>query len=197
MKKRIISIFLVLAMLASMMVMPTYAAEKTAENTTNIGEVCPCGCGNKLDAVKWTPWNVAGIEGPTSGHYYLDGDYIQDGQKQIMAGDHVVLDLRGNSITSKSYSRLLLVYGQMHVLDTVGGGRFMSKTSGGAFGGVVMVSTNEVNDTLFALHSGTVTQDADNKGSRRGGLVHLSETATFRMTGGVLLNGSTVIPGDT
>ena len=82
--------------------------------------------------------------------------------------------------------------GRMHIMDTVGGGRFMSKTSGGAFGGVVMVSTNEVNDSLFELCSGTITRDADNKGSRRGGLIHVSATASFRMTGGMLLNGSTV-----
>ena len=192
MKNRILSLALILAMVASMVVMPAKAAVATAENVTAPTEMCSCGCGAPLSDITWKPWDVAGVEGPSTGHYYLDGDYVQDGQKQIMAGDHVVLDLRGNTITSKSYSRLLLVYGQMYVLDTVGGGRFMSKTSGGAFGGVVMVSTNEVNDTLFELRSGTVTVDADNKGSRRGGLIHLSETATFRMTGGMLLGGSTV-----
>ena len=194
MKKRFLSLILTLAMLAAMVVVPATAAEVAdgPENVTAVTELCSCGCGAPLGEITWKPWDVKGAEGPTTGHYYLDGDYIQDGQKQIMAGDHVVLDLRGNTITSQSYSRLLLVYGQMYVLDTVGGGRFMSKTSGGAFGGVVMVSTNEVNDTLFELRSGTVTVDDDNKGSRRGGLIHLSETATFRMTGGMLLGGSTV-----
>ncbi len=200
MKKRIVALLLIVAALASMIVVPANAnesAEAAVDNVTVLSQVCPCGCNQTLEAVTWQPWDVNGIDGPPSGHYYLESDYIQDGQKQIMAGDHVVLDLRGHTITSKSYSRLLLIYGQMHVLDTVGGGRFMSKTSGGAFGGVVMVSTNEVNDTLFALHSGTVTQDADNKGSRRGGLIHISETATFRMTGGMLLNGSTVTEAGT
>ena len=198
MKRRFLALFLTIATLISLVVMPVQATQETAADTvTAVTDGCPCGCGKNLDAVQWQPWDVEGIEGPAAGHYYLESDYVQDGQKQIMAGNHVVLDLRGHTITSESYSRLLLVYGQMFVMDTVGGGRFMSKTSGGAFGGVVMVSTNEVNDSVFQLCSGTITADADNKGSRRGGLVHVSATATFRMTGGMLLNGSTVIDGGT
>ena len=157
MKKRLLAILLVLASLASMLVAPVGAAttaETNSATVTSPSGACPCGCGQMLDAVTWQPWDVSGVEGPTSGHYYLDGDYVQDEQKEIMAGDRVVLDLRGNTITSKSYGRLLLVYGRMHVMDTVGGGRFMSKTSGGAFGGIVMVSTNEVNDSLHVLEAG-------------------------------------------
>ena len=198
MKKRLLSMLLMLAIMATMVVVPVSAAEEVATevSTTPVDGGCPCGCGQKLEDITWKPWNVNAEGDPTAGHYYLDGDYVQDGQKQIMAGDRVVLDLRGNTITSKSYSRLLLVYGRMHVMDTVGGGRFMSKTSGAAFGGVVMVSTNEVNDSVFELCSGIITRDDDNKGSRNGGLVYLTNTATFRMTGGMLLNGSTVSTAD-
>ncbi len=197
MKRRVLSVLLALAILATMVVVPVVAAENiTAASTTPVDGVCPCGCGQVLDAITWKPWNVNADGDPADGHYYLDGDYVQDGQKQIMAGDRVVLDLRGNTITSKSYTRLLLVYGRMYVMDTVGGGRFMAKTSGAAFGGVVMVSTNEVNDSLFELSSGVITRDEDNKGSRNGGLVYLNNTATFRMTGGMLLNGSTVSTAD-
>jgi len=190
-KKRIVTLCLVLCMLASMLAVPVTASEGE-ENRTDSVALCPCGCGESLNAIAWEPWDVNATGDPAAGHYYLDGDYVQDGQKKIIAGDQVVLDLRGHTITSKGYSRLLLVYGQMFVMDTVGGGRFMSKTAGTAFGGVVMVSTNEVNDSLFQLCSGTITVDDDNKGSRRGGLIHVSQTATFRMTGGMLLNGSTV-----
>ncbi len=190
MKQRFLALLLVVAMIVTMVVVPA-SAETAEENVTVQTEICPCGCGKSLDQVTWRVWN-SNAAAPTSGHYYLDGDYVQDAQKEIMAGDRVVLDLRGNTITSKTYGRLLLVYGRFHLMDTVGGGRFMSKTSGGAYGGVVMVSTNETIDSLFEVCSGTVTRDADNKGSRRGGLVHVSSTATFRMTGGMLLNGSTV-----
>ena len=192
MKKRIFSLFLVFCILSSLMVFPAGAAEPVENMVTQAEEICPCGCGKTLDAVTWKPWAVNGIDGPTSGHYYLDGDYVQDGQKEIMAGDRVVLDLRGNTITTKSYSRIALVYGRMHIMDTVGGGRLMSKVSGAAYGGVFMVATNEVNDSMLELCSGTITIDEDNKGSRRGGIIQVSATATFRMTGGLLLNGTTV-----
>jgi len=195
MKKRFLALFLALCMLATVMVVPAAAAEtetvtQEQENRTQSTELCPCGCGKSLDAVTWKVWD-SNSAAPTSGHYYLENNYVQNKQQEIMAGDRVVLDLRGNTITSRDYGRLLLVYGRFHLLDTVGGGRFMSKTSGGAYGGVVMLSTNEVNDAMFELLSGTITKDADNKGSRRGGLVHVGETATFRMTGGMLLDGST------
>ena len=194
MKKRMISLLLVLAIFASLVVVPVSAETPAAAvaSTTDAEGLCPCGCGKTLDAVTWQPWNVNEAGAPTAGHYYLDGDYVQDGQFEIMAGDSVVLDLRGFTITTKSYSRLLLVYGRFHLLDTVGGGRFMAKVSGGAYGGVVMLSTNEVNDALFELCSGTITIDDTNKGSRRGGLIQVGQTATFRMTGGMLLNGTTV-----
>ena len=195
MKKRFACLLLAAALLASMVVVPATAAEAptpaTGMTTAPEGE-CPCGCGSALAEITWTAWDVNGSDGPNSGHYYLDGDYIQDGQMEIMAGDRVVLDLRGNTITTKSYTRLLLVYGRMHVMDTVGGGRIMAKVSGGAYGGVVMVNTNEVNDSLFELCSGVLTVDADNKGSRSGGLVQAAATGTFRMTGGMLLNGTSV-----
>ena len=144
----------------------------------------------------WQVYDPNTNDAPPTGHYYLDADYVQDKMYTIMAGDRVVLDLRGRTLTTADYSRLLLVYGYFYVIDTVGGGRFMSKTSGTALGGVVMVSNNEYNDALFQLCSGTITRDPDNKSGRRGGLVYVTETATFRMTGGMLLNGTTVSQAD-
>jgi len=205
MKRRLFTLLLALCLLASVAVAPVSAEETATDTATQPatemvsdakGE-CPCGCGQALDAITWKKWDVNATGAPTAGHYFLDGDYVQDGQYEIMAGDSVVLDLRGCTITSKSYSRLLLVYGRFHLIDTVGGGRFMSKVSGGAYGGVVMLSTNEVNDALFELCSGTITIDDTNKGSRRGGLIQVSQTATFRMTGGMLLNGTTVTASGT
>ena len=132
MKNRFIALILALCMVATLIVLPAGARE-SGENRTDPATLCPCGCGKTLDSVSWKPWNP-NTDTPTSGHYYLDGNFIQNKQQEIMAGDRVVLDLRGNTITSKDYGRLLLVYGRFHLLDTVGGGRFMSKTSGGAYG---------------------------------------------------------------
>lgn len=191
MMKRMVTLLLVIAMAASMIVMPAYASD-SEKLTTAQSELCPCGCGKTLSEVIWQVYDPNTNDAPPTGHYYLDADYVQDKMYTIMAGDRVVLDLRGRTLTTADYSRLLLVYGYFYVIDTVGGGRFMSKTSGTALGGVVMVSNNEYNDALFQLCSGTITRDPDNKGGRRGGLVYVTETATFRMTGGMLLNGTTV-----
>ena len=121
---------------------------------------------------------------------------VNDGEQAIRQilekkPDVLVLDLRGNDYNNTSF-RSFYVYGEMAVMDTVGGGRLMAKVSGGAYGGVFMVSTNEVNDAILELCSGTITIDEDNKGSRRGGIIQVSQTATFRMTGGMVLNGTTV-----
>ena len=191
MKNRIFALVLVLAMVASLVVMPV-SAEANTPSVTATSDTCPCGCGKELSAATWQVYDPNTNEAPSTGHYYLDGNYVQDKQYTIMAGDRVVLDLRGHTLTTETYARLLLVYGYFYVVDTVGGGRFMSKTSGTALGGVVMVSTNENNDALFQLCSGTITRDDTNKGGRRGGLVYVNASASFRMTGGMLLNGTTV-----
>ena len=195
MKKRIFSLLVLLCMLVSMFVLPVSAEEADTlkeENRTATGDLCPCGCGETLAEIHWTVYNVNTDGAPTSGHYYLASDYVQNKQLTVMAGDRVVLDLRGHSLTSRDYARLYLVYGHYHLLDTVGGGRLMAKTSGGGYGGIAMISTNETSDVLFEVLSGTVMPDPTNKGSRRGGLFQVGSTATFRMTGGVLMNGSTV-----
>ena len=197
--KRLISVFLVVALLLSVSVMPveTKAAETDATNVaeatnvTQVGEMCPCGCGREAAQVQWKPWNVNADGAPADGHYYLEADYAQSKQLTIMAGDRVVIDLRGKTLNTESYSRLFLVYGHLVVLDTVGGGRMCSKTSGSAFGGVVMVGMNETADPTFTLLSGTLTVDADNKSSRAGGLVTVSGGCHFIMHGGTLLGGST------
>jgi len=182
--KRIVSLILAISLLLSMPMLPLPTAAEKAE-------LCPCGCGRAADAVQWKPWNVNVDGAPADGHYYLEEDYAQNKQHTIMAGDRVVIDLRGKTLNTSGYGRLFLVYGYLAVLDSVGGGRMCSKTSGTAFGGVVMVGMNETADPTFAFHSGTLTVDADNKSSRAGGLVTLGNGCHFIQYGGTLLGGST------
>ncbi len=183
MNKRIISLILTIALALTMIVMPAQAdeTEVMADNVTAVADPCPCGCGVSLSQVTWIPWAVNGSEELSSGHYYLEGDYAQDEQKTIISGDQVVLDLRGHTLTTQGYGRLFLLYGYLAVIDTVGGGVFSSKTSGSSIGGIVTIATNEGNDPTLELYSGTIMPDPDNKGSLRGGLIHLGENATFRM----------------
>ena len=199
MKKKILSLFLVFCLLLSLTVLPApaqataeEAPEGVCEDITDTREQCPCGCGKTLDAVIWMPWASNDSAELSSGHYYLEGDYAQDGQIEIISGDRIVLDLRGHTLTTTGYSRLFLIYGYLAVMDTVGGGVFSSKTAGTSYGGIVMVSTNESNDPTFELHSGTIMPDPEGKGAKRGGLIHLGENSTFRMYGGRLMNGTSV-----
>lgn len=183
MKKRILSFLLVLSMLVAMAVVPVSAV--TVENTTAATGTCPCGCGKTLDKVSWQPYagNVA------SGHYYLESDYIQEGERIVVAGEKVVFDLRGHTITTQGKSRLFLVNGYMAVIDTVGGGNLSAKTNTADTGGVVQVQDNEIPGALFELYSGTITPDPEAGRARSGGLVYVGSGATFRMHDGMLLKG--------
>ena len=146
--KKVLSLLLVAAMLLSIPVfaMPAAAETSTETEATPLaaGELCSCGCGKNADEIQWKPYNVNAEGAPSDGHYYLEGDYAQGKQYTIMSGDRVVIDLRGSTLTTSGYSRLFLVYGYLAVMDTVGGGRMCSKTSGAAYGGVVGIVRREI-----------------------------------------------------
>ena len=195
MKKRLISSFLAVALLLSLVVVPVWA-EPVSDNVTDPSEKCSCGCDTVISQIQWRPYNVNAGEKLSPGHYYLPDDYVQTGAQQtIMAGDHVVLDLRGHTLTTAYSGRLFLIYGYLYVLDTVGGGTLMSKTTGSGFGGVLMVSVYEVNSSLLELRSGTVTMDPEGNNSLRGGLISLGQHSTFRMYDGLLTGGRTHVSG--
>ena len=196
MRKRILSLMLTLTLLLSMAVLPTAAQAapepSAAEMVTDLSDTCPCGCGKNLSDVEWRVWdpNTTGV--PPTGHYYLEGDYAQNAQLEVKSGNKLVLDLRGHTLTTEGNRRLFLLSGYVAVMDSVGGGVFSANSTGGGFGGIVMLSNNETNDATFEFYSGTMMPGTESKGSRRGGFVHLSENTTFRMYGGRLMNGTTV-----
>ena len=193
MSKRLLSALLCFALLISLAVIPTYARE-AKEAVTDKDSLCPCGCGQTLEQVTWMPWDANNQSVLATGHYYLDGDYIQDDYKSVISGNKIVLDLRGHTLSTKAYSRLFYIYGYLAVVDTVGGGLFTAKTSGTAMGGIVIVASNETNDPTFELHGGTIMPAPESKGAKRGGLICLTDNATFRMTGGRVMGGTTVTP---
>ena len=193
--KKILAWILCVSMLAAMVVLPAAAEEAQTEVITELSGRCPCGCGSDLDNVQWRVWdpNTTGV--PPTGHYYLEGDYEQNEQIEIISGNKIVLDLRGHRLTTDDHHRLFLLRGYLAVLDSVGGGLFSAKTTGAGYGGIVMVANNETNDATFEFFGGTMMPDPASKGSRRGGMVHLAELTTFRMYGGRLMNGTTVNAG--
>ena len=189
MLKKVICCLLLLSMLMSMVVLPASAEEVVM--TTPQTEACPCGCGSALEDVQWKKWNVNEDANVASGHYYLDRDYVQTQQAVVNSGVSVVLDLRGYKLTNTKDFRMILCYGYMAVMDSIGGGRLCGNTTGSGFGGIILISTNETNHSVFELYSGTLTYDVNHKGSRRGGLISVADTCAFRMYGGTVLNGTT------
>ena len=196
MKKRILSLFIVLTLLLSLMPTSyTVAAEDlvstdvTDTYTTAVDDPCPCGCGLELVDVNWMAYdpNNGALE---NGHYYLEDNYVQKGQYNIHAGESIVLDLRGHTLTTIDYSRLYKLNGYLAVLDSVGGGKLCSKTAGNGYGSVIMIVKDGSTNAVFELYSGTLTLDQDNKGGRRGGLIWLGSNSTFNMYGGIVMNGT-------
>lgn len=194
MKKKIGAMLLAMAMLLSMVVVPAYAVETAGDapaegGVTPITDACPCGCGKTLAEVEWKQWKGTAA----SGHFYLAQDYVQAEQTDVISGEKMVLDLRGNTISTSTRIRLFHVSGYLAVLDTVGGGRLTARTPSttGANGGVVSVADNETAGSLFELYSGIIMPSANAGKSQSGGLIDLGDGATFRMHGGMLLNGLT------
>ena len=191
MKKRIFALLLAISCLASMVVAPANAAEIAAENTTALTGACPCGCGLVLANVDWKPYKGE----VNTGHYYLEGDYSQAEELTIISGNSVVLDLRGYILTITAKERLFTVNGYLGILDSVGGGRLTSRTADTYNGGIIRIVDNETAGSLVELYSGTITPRSDATRSKGGGLVGLGDGATFRMYGGLLLNGNATSSG--
>lgn len=186
MNKRIASVITALLILVSMIVAPTENKVFAMQDAAELPELCPCGCGKAAVDLEWKPWDPNNTTLTIGGHYYLTGNYVQSEQYGISEGERYVLDLRGYALSTADYGRLFLCNGYLAVLDTVGGGKMSSKTAGNGFGGVLLMQTN----ATFELYGGTLTVDADNKGSRRGGLISVGTNCAFNMYGGTLLGGS-------
>ncbi|MBR4864133.1 MAG: DUF4886 domain-containing protein [Oscillospiraceae bacterium] len=188
MLKRVFGLVLALAMVLSMVVMPTYAKEEKQENVTAPESACPCGCGASLADVEWEPWDVNTVGSVATGHFYLEDDYLQAKQYSVSNEKKVVLDLRGHTLTTAEEGRLFLIYGYMAVMDTVGGGLFAAKPTGTGNGGLMMVSKEEgaAAGGLFELYSGTVVQQGENGGAD-GGVAVIAAGSTFRMYGGKIV----------
>ncbi len=186
--KRFFSLSLILAILISMIVLPTPAA---ITDTTALTDPCPCECGASLSEVEWQPWNVNAEGNPATGHYYLKEDYVQLTQKTIGAGSRIVLDLRGHKLTQQDEGKLYLLYGYMAVLDSVGGGCISTSPKEDENAGVFMVYYNDTGVGELELYSGIITTENTGKGSQNGGLIWVGADCTFNMYGGMLLNGKT------
>ena len=187
MKKRILSLLLVLALVLSVPFAPFPVSAQAEGVTDAAATTCGCGCGKLFSEITWQIW-----EGEmSSGHFYLKGNFTQPEQISIISGEKMVLDLRGYAITTAGKSRLFSVNGYLGILDTVGGGRVTALCSNGSSynGGIITVSDNETPNSTVELFSGTITPADGAVTPKHGGLIYIGDGATFRMHGGMLLGG--------
>lgn len=202
MKKRLLALFCVLALLVS------GSAMVASADSTTLTYDCP-HCKKPVD---WEPI-VFGSHFATSGtdtatnhyhgeathlHYYLDKDYTASQVKQmnIDAGITVCMDLRGRSITCGN--RLYYVHGGgvVNAVDTVGTGSVYVTTQSVAAGN--SYDTNNVVGTIGYVEAGSTlrlyggTYGADNTSGRSTkGMFAVLANATCEVYGGTF-NGTTV-----
>ena len=121
-------------------------------------------------------------------HYYLAHNQypnqISVGAKDEEKRTHVVLDLNGYTLNGAPQGdRTALVYGDLTIIDTKGGGSVVGTSNG--WGGAIMVrETGKVN-----LQAGTYTYSADEKhlGATVGGIFWLAENSELNIAEGVKL----------
>ncbi len=195
--KRLYALVLVLAMVASMIVMPTYAAEE--QNPTMQVGYCQ-HCKEVIPEEKWVPWDVTNTS-PRTGHYYLAAD-IPDQSLQInisldddLYRNRVCLDLRGRTYTVTGL-RPFLLSGVLSVMDSVGGGEFAVTGASNAHGGFAMMGKGEgCKDGAgeLNLYSGTIRRiNTTTDLVSYGGLLILGDGATYNQYGGTMIGGEVV-----
>lgn len=183
MKKRVLSLLLVVAMLATLVVFPAYASDT---------DLCPCGCGETLGNIEWKTWK--GTSDPASGHYRLESDLLAD--KHINIGNsknleaNIVLDLNGH--VWRSAESYLVGIGTnanssitMDIFDSVGGGEMQAYGANGSAGVVMLQSGDTLN-----LHGGTIRQLYSAGITTTIGALYVMN-ATVNMTGGKITDGYT------
>lgn len=155
---------------------------------------CPCGCEQTLSQIQWTAWNINETGSAATGHYYLPEDYAHTTQYTVNPGSRIVLDLRGHTLTSEAESRLFLIYGDVSIIDTVGGGCLTAKATGKAVGGVLQIYYKNGDCGTLRLQNVTVmphkNADGSGNGAKNGGLIYLGDDCTLELTGCTLFGGN-------
>ncbi len=147
------------------------------------GEKAPCQHCDGAEVV-WEAWDGTS----TNGHFYLTETVNVTAAVEVPADDVLVLDLRGNDYNNTSF-RSFYVYGEMAVMDTVGGGEITGKASGAdTFGGVI-----RVNGGKFDLYGGTLRYTGESV--KRGAVLYLQSGAAVNLRGGIVTDGVTTERG--
>ncbi len=170
MKRRILAITLLLAMVVSMLPVGV-TAEGAEHNDQHTCQHCAEGA-----ETTWTKWT--GVP-TTSGHYYLDGPVELSGVWTVAAGTDIVLCLHGQTITQKTaQKRLVDVKGNLTVVDCTAKTENNVYTAGGFKGRTDVTSVGGI----FNIYRGGTMKMYDGK---------LTGAATTNNGGAVYLQGGT------
>ncbi len=160
-------------------------------NTHQKGYISYCEHCNKN--VYWLPYtgDTYSTYG-TDAHLYLASDcsYKQKthGKLDMPESERTdaVLDLNGHTLQSTN-GRCFLVYGDLTILDTVGGGKILGGMKDNeANGGAVMLGKGG-NLTLL---SGTLAENPESLTNTAGGVLYVGKGSTFTMRGGLVEGGT-------
>lgn len=194
MKKKLISLFLVVAMVMSMMVMPV-AAEGEETTTVDITDpnYCP-HCDQILSEETWLTWSES-VTYADGAHYRVAADVTLKAVVTIPADCTVVIDLNGKTITAATDSRCFEVNDELVIVNSsddqdadgnytglITGGKAVSGSGETARGGNIWVS----NSATLKLYGGTI---ANGFSPNAGGNVKLDDNAKFYMYGGTITDG--------
>ena len=148
--------------------------EETIDPAT--APTCPV-CGE----VTWTAWDGTA---PTEGaHLFVPkaGVKLADA---VSITTHVVIDLRGNAITSEKQGLRPSATGDLHILDSVGGGTVTAKGNSGRHGGIFQFT----GAGSLSIYGGTykLADDEVFDGTARGGgLIYIGTAGgTLNISGG-------------
>ena len=199
MKMRIFSVLLIVALLASMFVVPVSATEAATETDAAVSPTTGyCEhCKQEISEEQLLPWDPTNT-GPRTGHYYLAND-IADQEKQItinldddLARNKICLDLRGRSYTVTGL-RPFLIYGIFSIMDSVGNAEIVVTGANNANGGFAQMGkkdgcidgAGELN-----IYGGTIRRVSDDAYTvAYGGLLYIATGATLNVYGGTLIGG--------
>ena len=155
------------------------------KNTRKAGPMSLCDhCGKE---VFWEPYT-----GPVAGmdvHYYLTHDMTRSAQLAIGSAaegaekNDIVFDLNGHTLTMEK--RGFLVYSNLSIMDSAGGGRVVSGDADGSHGGVAMV----LGSGTLQVYGGTLTQSAAAPVAKFGGVLYITDQAALNLYGGTVTGG--------
>ena len=180
----------------------------TNSGTTDIADGCAyfsssdrCICGVNVtggshlpgcDGTVYSDWVAATSLPNTTGRYYLDADVTVGTTINLNAGQKIVLDLNGHTVTSTCDNRLFIINNsnvELTILDSAGGGRVIL---GGTNGGALAHMANSGNKVL-TFYGGTIDASGVTVSGNRGGAIVSTKgntgTATINIHGGTLIGG--------